>query len=135
MWIVRISANPCFASAVSGLRCCVPWTLLQPPETWALRCGVLILGRASYRDCLLKFVQQYEEVGVEFDAAVKEVCAGKPCLLEPFDLACGWTLAFVKSTTCPDICAHMRELVSCLLTADWWSCILDIRHFGVSPTL
>ncbi len=54
--------------------------------------------------------------------------------LEPFDLACAWTLDFLKSKACPvsDICAHMCELVSCLLTAD--NCILVIRRFEVSPT-
>ncbi len=56
--------------------------------------------------------------------------------IEAIDLASTWTLAFLNSTTCPisDICPHMCELVSCLLTADLCSRILVIRRFDVSQT-
>ncbi len=38
---------------------------------------------------MLQLMAQCEEGGVEFNAAVEWVSAGKPCLLhEPFDLAC-----------------------------------------------
>ncbi len=56
--------------------------------------------------------------------------------LEHFGLACAWTLAFLKSTTCPasGMCAHMCQLVSWLLTIGLCSGILVIRRFDVSPT-
>ncbi len=57
--------------------------MLALPETWALRCGVLLLGRDARfavvpgRDPslvpLLQFVPQCEEGGVEFNIAVDRV--------------------------------------------------------------
>ncbi len=38
-------------------------------------------GRDSSIVLLLQFVSQYEEGGVDFDAVVERVWAGKPCLM------------------------------------------------------
>ncbi len=44
----------------------------------------VVPGRDPYIVLLLQFVPQCEEGGVEFDAAVERVWAGKPCLLHEF---------------------------------------------------
>ncbi len=94
--------------------------------------SVVIFAVASWGiPILLQLMAQCEERGMEFNAAVERVLAGKLCLLhEPFDLDCTWTLAPWKSATCPvsGTCAHMCELVSCL------DCrLLVIRRLNVSP--
>ncbi len=55
--------NPCFASVVSRPGWCVLWTLLSPPETRALRWGLLFLRRTAPILTLINKIKIVSNIG------------------------------------------------------------------------
>ncbi len=103
-WVVRLW----WFGGILLLSCCCSLCRNVRKERWSSMLQLSVFGPESHASCTS---------------------------LEHFDFACAWTLAFLKSTTCPlsDICAHVNELVSWLMTADLCSCVIVIRRFVVYP--